>query len=61
MKRANPMAEDSFEKARKAFFGIAATAPKVSAPLTECRKPQDSPVREEPLLAPRAAPTLDLC
>jgi len=60
MKRPIPMEEDSFEKAREAFFGTAATAPKVSAPLTECLKPQDSPVAEEPLQAPRVAPTLDL-
>jgi hypothetical protein len=60
MKRANPMAEDSFEKARKAFFGTAGATPKVSTPLTECLKPQDSSAAEEPLQAPREAPTLDL-
>jgi len=54
------MAEDSFEKARKAFFGTAATTPKVSAPLTECLKPQGSAPAEEPPQAPRDAPTLDL-
>jgi hypothetical protein len=60
MKRVNPMGEDSFEKARRVFFGTVATIPKVSAPLTECLKPQDSPAAEEPSLAPREAPTLDL-
>jgi hypothetical protein len=60
MKRVNPMAEDSFEKARRAFFGTVATIPKVSAPLTECLNPQGLPAAEEPLQAPREAPTLDL-
>ena len=54
MKRANPMAEDSFEKARKAFFATAATTPKVSVPLTERLKSQDSTAAEEPLRAPRS-------
>jgi hypothetical protein len=60
MKRANPMAEDSIEKARREFFGTVATIPKVSAPLTECLQSRDSPVAEEPLQAPHKAPTLDL-
>jgi hypothetical protein len=60
MKRADPMAEDSFEKARRAFFGTVATIPNVSAPLAECPKPQDLSAAEEPLQAPREAPTLDL-
>jgi hypothetical protein len=51
MKPANPMAGHSFATARKAFFGIVAAAPKVSAPLTERLKTQDSPVVEEPLRA----------
>ena len=54
------MAEDSFEKARRVFFGTVATVPKVSAPPTECLKPEDSPTAEEPFHAPREAPTLDL-
>jgi hypothetical protein len=54
------MAEDSFEKARRVFFGTAATTPKVSATLTEWLKPQDSPAAEEPSQAPREALTLDL-
>jgi hypothetical protein len=53
------MAEDSFEKARRAFFGTVAPTPKLSAPLTECLKPQDSPVAQEPLRAPGEAPTFD--
>jgi hypothetical protein len=48
------MAEDSFEKARKAFFATAATTPKVSVPLTERLKSQDSTAAEEPLRAPRS-------
>jgi len=54
------MEEDSFEKARSVFFGIVATVPKVSAPQTECLKPEGSPTAEEPFHAPREAPTLDL-
>jgi hypothetical protein len=54
------MAEDSFEKARRAFFGTVAAIPKVSAPLAECLRPQDSSAPEEPLQAPRETPTLDL-
>jgi hypothetical protein len=60
MRWANPMAEDSFEKARRGFFGTAATIPKVSAALTACLKPQGSPAAEEPLQVPRDAPTFDL-
>ena len=60
MKQVNPMEEDSFEKARSVFFGIVATVPKVSAPQTECLKPEGSPTAEEPFHAPREAPTLDL-
>jgi hypothetical protein len=60
MKRVKPMAEDSFETARRAFFGTVATAPNVSAPLTERLKPQDSSEAEVPLQAPREAPTLGL-
>ena len=59
MKQVNPVAEDTFEKARRAFFGTIATMPNVSAPLPECLKPQDSPGAAEPLQAPREAPTLD--
>ena len=40
MKQVNPMAEDSFEKARGVFFGTVATVPKVSAPPTDCLKPE---------------------
>lgn len=54
------MAEDSFEKARKAFFGTAATTPKVSAPLNEGVKPPDSPAAEGPLQAPRKEPIFDV-
>jgi hypothetical protein len=60
MKQANPMAEDSFEKARKTFFGTVATIPKVSALLTGGLKQQGSSAAEEPLHAPHEAPTLDL-
>jgi hypothetical protein len=60
MKQVNPMAEDSFEKARSVFFGTIATLPKVSAPPTERLKPEDSPTAEEPLDALRETPTLDL-
>lgn len=53
------MAEDSFEKARKAFFGTVATTPKLSTPLTECLETQDSPATEAPLQDPRKAPAFD--
>ena len=36
------MAEDSFEKARKAFFAPVEKAPKPSAPADEIKKPQKS-------------------
>jgi hypothetical protein len=35
------MAEDSFEKARKAFFGTATTTPKPSVPPAEFLKPRN--------------------
>ena len=54
------MAEDSFEKARKAFFGITDPTPKVSVPLTERLKSQGSPVAEEPFTGPSRGPALDL-
>ena len=54
------MAEDSFEKARKAFFGTADTIPKGSAPPAECLRTQDSSAPEEPLQAPREEPIFDL-
>jgi hypothetical protein len=60
MKRVNPMAEDSFEKARRAFFGTVATIPKMSAPLTERLKSQDSSAPAESSEAAREAPTLGL-
>jgi hypothetical protein len=55
------MAEDSFEKARRVFFGTVATVPKVSASPTECLKPEDSPTAEESLHDPSLeTPALDL-
>ena len=35
MKQANPMAEDMFEKAREAFFGIVKKSPEPSAVSTD--------------------------
>lgn len=43
------MAEDLFEKARKAFFETAAPTPILGVTLIECLKPQGSPGVEEPL------------
>ena len=43
MKRVNPMAEDSFVKAREAFFGTAKTSPKPSAPPAELPNGEMSP------------------
>ncbi len=43
MKRINPKAEDSFVKAREAFFGTAKTSPKLSAPPAEHPKGEMSP------------------
>jgi hypothetical protein len=54
------MLEDSFEKARNAFFKTAGTAPKVSAPPIECFKLQDATAAEEPLETFPEAPTRDL-
>ena len=41
MKQKSPIPEDSFEKARKAFFVSAETAPKASAPSLEFPKPRN--------------------
>jgi hypothetical protein len=43
MERANPMAEDMFEKARKAFFGTGKTTPNLSASPAEFLKPRNEP------------------
>jgi len=59
MKQVNPIAGDSFEKARRVFFGTLARMPKISAPLTECLEPAGSPATQKPLQAPREAHTLD--
>lgn len=47
MKLANSTGEDSFEKARKAFFGTATTIPKPGAPPTEFLKPRNEAAAEE--------------
>jgi hypothetical protein len=54
------MGEDSFEKARRAFFGTVAATPKVSIPLGEYLKLQGSPTAEEPSRAPREASTASI-
>jgi hypothetical protein len=41
MKQESPMPEDSFEKAREAFFVSADMAPKASAPSDEFLKPRN--------------------
>ena len=41
MKKENPVAEDMFEKAREAFFGITETSPKSSASSDEFLKPRN--------------------
>jgi hypothetical protein len=40
MKQIDPMAEDMFEKARRAFFGPVSIIPTVNASSAESRKPQ---------------------
>ena len=42
------MAEDSFEKARKAFFGTGETTPKPSASPAEFFKPRNAPLTKKP-------------
>jgi hypothetical protein len=41
MKQAEPVAEDMFEKARKAFFGTAKTSPKPNGSSDEHLKPRN--------------------
>ena len=53
MKQANPMAEDMFEKAREAFFGIVKTSPKPSASSAEFLKPRNEP-RQKQVTGPSA-------
>ena len=59
MKKENPVAEDMFEKAREAFFGITETSPKSSAFSDEFLKPpNDSSGQmcvEEEQACPKAA------
>jgi hypothetical protein len=54
MKRPHPNVEDSFEKARRAFFGTASTTGKQSGLSTEFFKPQnDAATPEYPQQAER--------
>jgi len=46
MKQADPVAEDMFEKARKAFFGTANVIPRANASAAESLAPTANP-REE--------------
>jgi|HubBroStandDraft_1064217.scaffolds.fasta_scaffold1393180_1 hypothetical protein len=61
LRRLNPMAEDSFEKARNAFFGTVTPTAKLSTPLAECLEAQASLSEEVPLQVPYEEPTFDLC
>jgi hypothetical protein len=45
MAASTPTMEDSFEKARAAFFGTATTIPRATKPLTELPKAQKDPSR----------------
>jgi hypothetical protein len=47
MKRPHPDVEDSFEKARRAFFGTASTTAKQSGPSIEFLKPQNDAATSE--------------
>jgi hypothetical protein len=47
MAAANPMMQDSFEKARAAFFGTATKNSRATKPLTEFPKAQKDPSRED--------------
>jgi hypothetical protein len=47
MTEANAMAEDSFEKAREEFFGLAKTSTESSASLGESLKPRNEPAPRE--------------
>ena len=47
MKQPHPNVEDSFEKARRAFFGTASTTAKQSWPFTEFLKPQNDAATPE--------------
>jgi hypothetical protein len=60
MKLANSTGEDSFEKARKAFFGTATTTFKPGAPPTEFLKPRNEAAAEKqsPALAWQSLPRL---
>jgi hypothetical protein len=60
IKLSNSTGEDSFEKARKAFFGTATTTPKPGAPPTEFLKPRNDAAAEErsPALAWQSLPKL---
>jgi hypothetical protein len=51
----NPMPEDSFEKARKAFFSTATTTPQPIMPPAEFLTPQDDTIAEQVSPAPRDA------
>jgi hypothetical protein len=46
MKVSNPMVEDSFEKARAAFFGTATTKSRATKPQTEFPKAHNDSSRE---------------
>jgi hypothetical protein len=60
MKLADPTGEDSFEKARKAFFGTVTTAPKPGAPRAEFLKARNEAAAEEqsPAFAWQSLPSL---
>lgn len=49
------MPEDSFEKARKAFFRTATTTPQPTMPPAEFLTPQDDAIAEQVSAAPHEA------
>jgi len=55
------MPEDSFEKARKAFFGIATTTPQPVIPPAEFLTLQNDAVAEQVSPAPREAVAAKFC
>jgi hypothetical protein len=46
MKQTNGMPEDSFEKARSAFFGTVTATPNQNAPASGATTPRNEPPRE---------------
>jgi len=57
----NPMSEDSFEKARKAFFRTATTTPQPIMPPAEFLTPQNDAVAQQVSPAPREAVASKFC